>query len=163
MHDDRKHFEFLLLDGAQAGLSWQTILNKRENYRAAFDKFEPSKVARYDEPKIISLLGNAGIVRNRLKIHSAIVNAKVFLNIRKEFGSFDTYVWGFVSGSTIQNSWASYEDIPCSSTESDALSVDLKRRGMSFVGTTIIYAYMQSAGMFNDHTMDCFRYAELLG
>ena len=161
LHDDQVHFEFLLLDGAQAGLSWRTILEKRENYRAAFSNFDPRKIARYDTRKMNSLLNNAGIVRNRLKIRSAVANARVFLSIQKEFGSFDKYVWGFVGGRTIQNKWKSSSKVPASTAESDALSADLKKRGMSFVGTTIIYAYMQSAGMANDHTVNCFRHTEL--
>ena len=161
VHDDQVHFEFLLLDGAQAGLSWRTILEKRENYRAAFDGFAPRKIARYDARKVRSLLSNAGIVRNRLKIRSAIVNAQIFLAIQKEFGSFDDYVWQFVGGKTIQNRWKTADKVPASTAESDTLAADLKKRGMSFVGTTIIYAYMQSAGMVNDHTTDCFRHAEL--
>lgn len=160
LHDDRRHFEFLLLDGAQAGLSWETILRKRENYRAAFDGFDPAKIARYGDAKIGALLADAGIVRNRLKIRSAIANARAFLAIQEEFGSFDSYVWRFVGGKTKRNKWNGASQIPASSKESDALSRDLKKRGMSFVGTTIIYAYMQSAGMVNDHLADCFRYRE---
>ncbi len=158
VHDDRLHFEFLLLDGAQAGLSWETILKKRENYRAAFDNFNPHKIARYGDAKIDLLLADAGIVRNRLKVRSAISNARAFLAIQKEFGSFDSYVWNFVGGKTILNKWKHKLQIPASGKESDALSRDLKKRGMSFVGTTIIYAYMQSAGMVNDHTVNCFRH-----
>ncbi len=161
VHDDRTHFEFLLLDGAQAGLSWKTILHKRENYRAAFSGFDPRKIAHYGEPEIHSLLANAGIVRNRLKIRSAITNAQVFLRIQREFGSFDAYVWAFVGGRTMQNRWRFMKQVPTSTAESDALSADLKKRGMSFVGTIIIYAYMQSAGMVNDHVTSCFRHAKL--
>ncbi len=161
LHDDQVHFEFLLLDGAQAGLSWRTILEKRENYRTAFDGFDPRKIARYDARKVRSLLKNAGIVRNRLKIRSSIVNAQVFLAIQEEFGSFNKYVWKFVGGKTIQNRWKTASKVPASTAKSDALAADLKKRGMSFVGTTIIYAYMQSAGMVNDHTINCFRHAEL--
>ncbi len=158
LHDDRRHFEFLLLDGAQAGLSWETILKKRENYRAAFDGFNPRKIARYGDAEVCALLADAGIVRNRLKIHSAIANARVFLAIQKEFGSFDSYVWRFTGGKTMRNRWKTQLRIPTRSEESDALSRDLKKRGMSFVGTTIIYAYMQSAGMVNDHILSCFRH-----
>ena len=158
LHDDIRHFEFLLLDGAQAGLSWLTILKKRENYRAAFDEFNPRKIARYGDDKIRALLDDKGIVRNRLKIQSAIFNARIFLSIRKEFGDFDSYAWDFVGGKTKRNKWESQSQIPTHSPESDALSRDLKKRGMSFVGTTIIYAYMQAAGMINDHLVTCFRY-----
>ena len=158
LHDDIRHFEFLLLDGAQAGLSWLTILKKRENYRAAFDEFNPRKIARYGDDKIRALLDDKGIVRNRLKIQSAIFNARIFLSIQKEFGDFDSYAWNFVGGKPKRNKWESQSQIPTHSPESDALSRDLKKRGMSFVGTTIIYAYMQAAGMINDHLVGCFRY-----
>ena len=160
LHDDRKLFEFLLLDNAQAGLSWQTILNKRENYRKAFDNFDPAKIARYGKRKIASLLNNAGIVRNRLKVQSAVTNAHAFLDIQKEFGSFDTYIWQFVDGTPIRNRCKRLEDIPGTSPESDAMSKALKKRGFKFVGSTICYAFMQSAGMVNDHLTCCFRYAE---
>ncbi len=161
VHDDRLHFEFLVLEGAQAGLSWDTILRKREGYRKAFDRFDPEVVARYDQNKIDSLQQDAGIVRNRLKIQSAVRNAKVFLEIQKEFGRFDRYIWGFVGGKPIVNAWKDVSEIPATSPESDALSRDLKKRGMSFVGSTIIYAHMQATGMVMDHTTDCFRYGEL--
>jgi DNA-3-methyladenine glycosylase I len=160
LHDDHKLFEFLLLDNAQAGLSWQTILNKRENYRKAFDNFDPAKIARYGKRKITSLLNNSGIVRNRLKVESAVTNARAFLEIQKEFGSFDTYIWQFVNGTTIRNRCRRLEDIPTTSPESDAMSKDLKKRGFKFVGSTICYAFMQSAGMVNDHLTRCFRYAQ---
>ena len=161
VHDDRRHFEFLVLDGAQAGLSWRTILHKRARYREVFDGFDPAKVARYGERKIESLLADAGIVRNRMKVESAIRNARVFLEIQEEVGSFDDYVWGFVGGETIQNRRRELAEIPASTPESDALSKDLKRRGMNFVGSTICYAYMQAAGMVNDHVTRCFRHREL--
>ena len=159
-HDDRKLFEFLLLDNAQAGLSWQTILNKRENYRKAFDNFDPAKIARYNERKITSLLNNPGIVRNRLKVQSAVTNARAFLEIQSEFGSFDNYIWQFVNGATICNSWKTLKQIPATSIESDAISKALKKRGFKFVGSTICYAFMQSAGMVNDHLTRCFRYIQ---
>jgi len=159
-HDDRKLFEFLLLDNAQAGLSWQTILNKRENYRKAFDNFDPAKIARYNERKITSLLNNPGIVRNRLKVQSAVTNARAFLEIQSEFGSFDNYIWQFVNGATICNSWKTLKQIPATSIESDAMSKALKKRGFKFVGSTICYAFMQSAGLVNDHLIHCFRYTQ---
>ena len=160
LHDDRKLFEFLLLDNAQAGLSWQTILNKRENYRKAFDSFDPARIARYNERKIASLLSNAGIVRNRLKVRSAVTNAQVFLEVQTEFGSFDNYIWQFVDGATIRNRPKKLEDIGATSPESDAMSKDLKKRGFKFVGSTICYAFMQSAGMVNDHLTCCFRHTQ---
>ncbi len=159
-HDDLKLFEFLLLDNAQAGLSWQTILNKRENYRKAFDNFDPVKIARYNKRKITSLLNNPGIIRNRLKVQSAVTNARSFLEIQKEFGSFDTYIWQFVNGTTIRNKPKTLKDIPATSPESDAMSKDLKKRGFKFVGPTICYAFMQSAGLVNDHLTRCFRYTQ---
>jgi DNA-3-methyladenine glycosylase I len=158
VHDDRLLFEFLILEGAQAGLSWETILNKRENYRRAFDGFDAVKIARYDAGKVRELLKDAGIVRNRLKIASTISNAQAFLAVQKEFGSFDRYVWQFVGGSPKKNSWATSRKIPARTAESDAMSKDLKRRGFRFVGTTICYAFMQATGMVNDHARDCFRY-----
>lgn len=160
VHDDRKQFEFLILEGAQAGLSWQTILKRRENYREAFANFDPVKVARYDEKKLELLLSNSGIIRNRLKIVSAISNAKQFLKIQKEFGSFDAYIWQFVQGKPIKNSWKSIKEVPPSSEESKLLSADLKKRGFTFVGPTIMYAHMQAVGLVNDHTVDCFRYCQ---
>ena len=159
VHDDRKLFEFLILEGAQAGLSWETILRKRENYRAAFDNFDPVKVAKYDQRKIAKLLANAGIVRNRLKINSAIQNARVFLEIQKEFGSFDNYVWRFVDGKPIKRPRGA--GVLAKTKESDALSRDLSARGLKFVGSTICYAFMQAVGMVNDHDPGCFRYHQV--
>lgn len=161
VHDDRKHFEFIVLDGAQAGLSWQTVLKKREAYREAFDNFDPKKVARYDERKIEELLNNPGIIRNRLKVSSAIKNANAFLEVRKEFGTFDKYIWQFVGGSPMRNTWKSLKELPAKTPESDAMSKDMKKRGFNFVGSTICYAYMQAAGMVNDHTVGCFRHKEI--
>jgi DNA-3-methyladenine glycosylase I len=157
VHDDRVLFEFLILEGAQAGLSWETILNKRENYRRAFDRFDPAKIARYERKKIRELMANAGIVRNKLKIASTISNAKVFLDVQKEFGSFDRYIWQFVGGRPKVNHWKSLQRLPASTAESDAMSKDLKRRGFRFVGSTICYAFMQATGMVNDHAADCIR------
>ena len=162
LHDDRRHYEFLVLDGAQAGLSWQTILRKRENYRRAFASFDPARVARFGAKDVERLMADAGIVRNRQKIHSAIANAGVFLALQEEFGSFDDYVWRFVDGATRVNHWRRMADIPAKTTESEAMSRDLKGRGMNFVGPTILYAYMQAAGMVNDHIVSCFRHAELV-
>lgn len=161
LHCDRKHFEFIILDGFQAELSWITILRKRENFRAAFDGFDPEVVARYDAAKHQALLGNAGIVRNRLKIAAATLNAQAFLRVQEAFGSFDRYIWGFVDGETVQNAWPRLADAPTHTAASDAMSKDLKQRGFKFVGTTICYAYMQAAGMVNDHTVGCFRHREL--
>src|SRR5467141_3800149 len=160
-HDDRVLFEFLLLEGAQAGLSWNTILQKRENYRKAFDRFDPAKVARYDQRKIDKLLGDAGIVRNRLKVAAAIQNAKAFLAVQKEFQSFDTYIWQFVGGKPKKNNWGKAA-APSRTAESDAMSKDLQVRGFKFVGTTICYAFMQAVGMVNDHEQGCFRRAEII-
>ncbi|MBF0456081.1 MAG: DNA-3-methyladenine glycosylase I [Magnetococcales bacterium] len=162
VHDDRRHFEFLILEGAQAGLSWDTILRKREGYRQAFDQFDPEIVARYGQEKRDALRLDAGIVRNRLKIKSAVQNARIFLTIQEEFGSFDSYIWWFVQDKPIINAWQSMAQVPATSPESDALSKDLKKRGMSFVGSTIIYAHLQATGLVMDHTTDCFRYAELI-
>jgi DNA-3-methyladenine glycosylase I len=161
VHDDRLMFEFLILEGAQAGLSWATILKKRENYRAAFDNFNPVLVAQYDENKVAELLDDAGIVRNRLKIASAIQNARAFLAVQEEFGSFDAYIWRFVGGAPIRNAWRSMAEIPAKTPESDALSKDLVSRGFKFVGSTICYAHMQAVGMVNDHLVGCFRYFEV--
>jgi DNA-3-methyladenine glycosylase I len=161
VHDDRRWFEFLLLEGAQAGLSWDTILRKRENYRAAFAGFDPARVARFDRAKVARLLANEGIVRNRLKIDSAISNAKVFLAVQKEFGSFDDFIWRFVGGRPLVNSRRSMKEVPATTAESDAMSKDLLKRGFRFVGSTICYAMMQATGMVNDHTIDCFRYRSL--
>jgi DNA-3-methyladenine glycosylase I len=157
-HDDRTLFEFLILEGAQAGLSWDTILRKRENYRAAFDGFDPEKISKYNGRKVRELLRNEGIVRNRLKIASAVRNAKAFLAVQKEFGSFDCYMWQFVGGKPRVNAWKSGERLPASTAESDAMSKDLKKRGFNFVGSTICYAFMQATGMVNDHSVECFRY-----
>ncbi|HTS67136.1 MAG TPA: DNA-3-methyladenine glycosylase I [Candidatus Acidoferrales bacterium] len=161
VHDDRLLFEFLVLEGAQAGLSWSTILNKRENYRKAFGGFDPRKVARYDERKIAALLENPGIVRNRLKVRAAVTNAKAFLAVQKEFGSFDAYIWRFVGGKPIQNRWQTLKDLPPRTEVSDAMSKDLIKRGFTFVGSTICYAHMQATGMVNDHLVTCFRHKEL--
>jgi len=161
LHDDRKLFEFLVLDAFQAGLSWSIILNKRENFRRAFDNFDPTKISRYKRAKIDRLLVDAGIIRNRLKIDAAVANAKEFLKVQKEFGSFDRYIWQFTGGSPIVNKWKTMKQIPPSAGESDAISVDLKKRGFKFVGSTICYSFMQAAGMVNDHTVDCFRYKEV--
>jgi DNA-3-methyladenine glycosylase I len=161
VHDDNKLFEFLILEGAQAGLSWETILNKRENYRAAFDGFDPQRVARYDRRKIAQLLRNPGIVRNRLKIASAVQNAQALLRVQKEFGSFDRYVWQFVDGEPRVNSWKSRSRVPARTLESDAMSNALKKRGFNFVGSTICYAFMQAVGMANDHVVRCFRHTAI--
>ena len=161
LHNDRRLFEFLILDGAQAGLSWFTILRKRQNYRKAFDHFDPHKIAGYDIRKVSELLSNEGIVRNKLKINAAIQNAASFLAVQKEFGSFDNYIWRFVGGETIKNKWNTVEEIPAQTPESAAMSADLKKRGFKFVGPTICYAFMQAAGLVNDHVVDCFRYEEV--
>ena len=161
MHDDRLLFEFLILEGAQAGLSWNTILRKRENYRKAFDGFRPEKIARYGTGDMQRLLGDAGIVRNRLKIAATIENAKMFLAVRKEFRSFDAYMWSFVGGKPIQNRWRTMAEVPARTAESDAMSRDLLRRGFKFVGSTICYALMQATGMVNDHLVTCPRRTEL--
>ena len=160
-HDDRVLFEFLILEGAQAGLSWETILRKRENYREAFDHFDVQTIAAYDGRKVRKLLANAGIIRNRLKIAASIQNAKAFLTVQKEFGTFDAYVWRFVGGKPKVNRWKAGKPIPARTAESDAMSKDLVKRGFKFVGSTICYAYMQAVGMVNDHTVNCFRYAEI--
>jgi DNA-3-methyladenine glycosylase I len=161
VHDDRAVFEFLILEGAQAGLSWLTILKKRAAYRAAFSRFDPRKIARYDETKIQALLANSGIVRNRLKIRSTIQNAQAFLAVQKEFGSFDAYIWRFVHGQPIQNRWRRMQDVPARKPESDAMSKELQKRGFTFVGSTISYAFMQAVGMVNDHLVSCFRHREV--
>ena len=163
VHDDRKLFEFLILEGAQAGLSWTTILNKRRNYRKAFDGFRAEKIARYGPRDVKRLLADSGIVRNRLKIGAAIQNAKEFLAVRKEFGSFDTYLWSFVGGKPKQNRWRKMAQVPARTRESDAMSRDLSRRGFKFVGSTICYALMQATGMVNDHLLSCPRHAKLSG
>jgi DNA-3-methyladenine glycosylase I len=161
LHDDRKIFEMLMLEGVQAGLSWLTVLKKRENYRKAFDNFDPRKVAQYDGKKIQELLANEGIIRNKLKIRSAIQNARAFLAVQREFGSFDAYIWQFVGGDPMQNSWKSLSELPAQTPESEAMSNDLKKRGFNFVGPTICYAYMQATGMVNDHIVTCFRHKEV--
>lgn len=161
LHDDRALFEFLILEGAQAGLSWITILKRRENYKKAFDNFEVEKVAAYDEKKIAELLQNEGIIRNKLKVNSAVKNAKAFMKIQEEFGSFDKYIWSYVDYSPIDNGFKSLSEIPASTPLSEKISKDLKKRGMSFVGPTIIYAMMQAVGMVNDHETGCFRYSEV--
>jgi DNA-3-methyladenine glycosylase I len=161
LHDDRALFELLILEGAQAGLSWSTILNKRDRYRKVFDGFDARKVARYGEPKVAALLEDPGIVRNRLKVHAAVTNAKAFLAVRKEFGTFDAYIWSFVEGRPIQNARREMKEVPARTEHSDAMSKDLKKRGFTFVGTTICHAFMQATGMVNDHLVSCFRHAEL--
>jgi len=163
LHDDRKLFEFLILEGAQAGLSWITILKKRQNYRKAFDSFDPRKIAKYGPGKIEVLLSDKGIIRNRLKIESAIQNAGAFLTVQKEFGSFDAYIWQFTGGKPIRNAWKKHAEVPSETKESAAMSKDLKKRGFKFVGPIICYAFMQAVGMVNDHTTDCFRYHENYG
>lgn len=163
IHDDRLLFEFLVLEGAQAGLSWGTILRKRENFRRAFDGFDPDRVSRYDQRKVASLLGDSGTIRNALKINSAIQNAKAFLAVQREFGSFDNYVWRFVGGKPKVNRWRTLSQIPAKTPESEAMSRDLLKRGFRFVGPTICYAHMQATGMVNDHVVRCFRYGELGG
>jgi DNA-3-methyladenine glycosylase I len=161
IHDDRTHFEFLLLEAAQAGLSWSIVLRKREGYRAAFSQFDPQRVARYTKRRIERLMVDSGIVRNRLKIEGAVRNARAFLEVRDEFGSFDAYCWTFVNNAPKVNRWKAARQVPATSSESDLLSKDLKRRGLTFVGSTIIYSYMQAVGMVNDHLVDCFRYRQV--
>jgi DNA-3-methyladenine glycosylase I len=161
IHDDNRLFEFLVLEGFQAGLSWRTILYKRENFRQAFDGFDPLKIATYGEDKIAELLANPGIVRNRLKVRATVTNARAFLAVQEEFGSFDAYIWQFTGGNTLKNVWASLAELPARTAESDAMSKDLLKRGFRFVGSTICYAHMQATGMVNDHTIDCFRYNEV--
>ena len=163
LHDDQKLFEFIVLEGAQAGLSWATILKRREGYRVAFDGFVVETVANYSEDKVRELMENPGIIRNRLKIESAIGNARAFISIQQEFGSFDAYMWRFVNGKPIQNTWRDYSEAPPQTKESEAMSKDLKKRGFKFVGPTICYAHMQAVGMVNDHAVDCFRWRELGG
>ena len=163
LHDERALFEFLILEGAQAGLSWITILKKRAAYRAAFDNFDVTRIARYDTYKIESLLQDAGIVRNRLKVQSTVLNAQKFLAVQAEFGSFDAFIWRFVGGAPMQNAWRTLAEVPAKTSHSDAMSKALAQRGFKFVGSTICYAYMQATGMVNDHTTDCFRHSELLG
>jgi DNA-3-methyladenine glycosylase I len=163
VRDDRKHFEFLILEAAQAGLSWRTVLRKREGYRRAFADFDPVRVARFNQRSIERLLADPGIVRNRLKVESAVANAKAFLAVQEELGSFDAYVWRFVEGQPIVNRWRRQSEVPATSTESDALSKDLKRRGFKFVGSTIVYAHMQATGLVNDHLVKCFRHPAYAG
>ncbi|NVJ45573.1 MAG: DNA-3-methyladenine glycosylase I [Cytophagia bacterium] len=161
VHEDRTHFEFLILEGAQAGLSWATILKRRDGYRAAFADFDPEEVAQFSQEKVEALLLDPGIIRNRLKVQGTVINAQKFLEVQKEFGSFDKYIWSFVGGKPIVNARKSIKDVPATSPESDALSKDLKKRGFKFVGSTIMYAYMQACGLVNDHTKDCFRHSEV--
>jgi DNA-3-methyladenine glycosylase I len=163
VHNDNKHFEFIVLDSFQAGLSWETILNKRENFKKAFADFNPEKVAKFGKKEINLLLTNKGIIRNKLKIISTVSNADAFLKVKSEFGSFDKYIWQFTEGKTIVNAYESYKDAPVATAESIAMSNDLKKRGFKFVGPTICYAYMQAAGMVNDHSVNCFRYKEITG
>lgn len=163
VHDDHLLFEFLTLEGAQAGLSWLTVLRKREGYRAAFDGFDPQKVARYGDEKVAELLQNPAIIRNRAKIHAAITNAQAFLNVQQEFGSFNAYIWQFVEGMPIVNAWQTLRELPAQTPLAETISKDLKARGFKFVGATIVYAHMQATGMVNDHLVDCFRYREVLG
>ena len=160
-HDDRRHFEYLLLDAFQAGLSWRTVLHKRENFRKAFSDFNPARIARYDGKKLTRLMHDEGIIRNRLKIHGAVKNAKAFLRTQDEFGSFDEYIWRFTDYATLKNPRHTFKEVPARTKESDAMSRDLKKRGFTFVGSTICYAYMQAAGLVNDHLVECFRYREL--
>jgi len=162
VHDDKKQFEFLILEGAQAGLSWSTILKRRDGYRKDFANYDFELVADYDQEKIDELLQNPGIIRNKLKVHAAVTNAKAFLKVREEFGTFDKYLWAFIGNKPIINQWSTDKDIPATSKESDIISKDLKKRGFKFVGSTIIYAHMQAIGMVNDHATDCFRYKELI-
>ncbi len=161
VHDDRKFFEMLILEGVQAGLSWITVLRKRDNYRYAFDNFDCEKVAAYDDAKIAALLADAGIIRNKLKITAAVKNAQAFLDIQREYGSFDHYIWRYVDGKPIQNTWASHEHVPAITKEAEQISKDLRKRGFKFVGPTICYAFMQAVGMVNDHTTDCFRHSAI--
>jgi DNA-3-methyladenine glycosylase I len=162
LHDDQALFEMLILEGAQAGLSWRTILEKRQNFRAAFDQFDPTVVAAYDESKIQELLNDPGIIRNQLKIRAAVANARAFLEVQDEFGSFDAYIWGFVDHKPIINHWKTPREVPAKTAEAEAMSKDLKKRGFKFVGPTICYAFMQAVGMVNDHTVDCFRHGQLM-
>jgi DNA-3-methyladenine glycosylase I len=161
LHNDNKLFEYMILDAFQAGLSWNTIINKRDNFRKAFDNFDPVKISKYGDRKIQSLLNDAGIIRNRLKVNAAVTNAKAFLKVQKEFGTFDNYIWQFTGGKTIVNKWKTIKEIPAKTKESDAMSKDLLNRGFKFVGSTICYAFMQAAGMVNDHITACFRYKEV--
>ena len=162
VHDDNKLFEMLILEGAQAGLSWETVLNKRENYRTAFDGFDPRKVANYDDAKIAELMANTGIIRNRLKINAAVINAKLFLEIREKYGSFDSFIWAYVDNKPVVGHWDKFEDMPLTTSVSDRISKDLKKLGFKFVGSTIIYSFMQAVGMVNDHLKPCFVYEDML-
>ena len=161
LHDDTKLFEMLILEGAQAGLSWLTVLKRRESYRQAYDSFDPAKIAKWDKAKIEALLKNPGIIRNRLKVQAAVINAQAYLKVIEEFGSFDAFIWSFVGDSPIRNSWRNIKEIPATTPESDTMSKELKKRGFKFTGSTICYAFMQAVGMVNDHTVDCFRYDEI--
>lgn len=161
VHDDRKLFEMLILEGVQAGLSWLTVLKRRDNYREAFDRFDPVKIANYDEKKIAALLQDASIIRNKLKVNAAVTNARCFLKVQEEYGTFSDYIWQFVGGKPIINHWKDRDEVPVTTPESDQMSKDLKKKGFKFVGSTICYAYMQATGMVNDHTVDCFRHKEL--
>ena len=161
LHNDRKLFEYMILDAFQAGLSWSTIINKRKNFRKAFDNFDPVKISKYNEKKIKLLMNDAGIIRNNLKIRAAVTNAKTFLEVKKEFGTFDRYIWQFTGGKTIHNKWKTLKELPAKTKESDAMSKDLIKRGFKFVGSTICYAFMQAAGMVNDHIVSCWRYKEI--
>lgn len=161
VHDDKVLFEFLILEGAQAGLSWSTILAKRENYRKAFDGFDVKKIAKYDQKKISKLLLNPGIVRNKLKVNGTVINARAFMEVQKEFGSFDKFIWGFVNGKPVINHWKAGQRLPATTAESDKMSAVLKKRGFKFIGSTICYAFMQAVGMVNDHSADCFRYGKM--
>jgi DNA-3-methyladenine glycosylase I len=161
VHDDTKLFEMLILEGAQAGLSWLTVLKRRESYRQAYDSFDPAKIAKWDKAKIEALLKNPGIIRNRLKVKAAVINAQAYLKVIEEFGSFDAFIWSFVGDSPIRNSWRNIKEIPATTPESDTMSKELKKRGFKFTGSTICYAFMQAVGMVNDHTVDCFRYNEI--
>ena len=163
VHDDTKLFEMLILEGAQAGLSWLTVLKRRESYRQAYDGFDPAKIAKWDKVKIEDLLKNPGIIRNRLKVQAAVINAKAYLKVIEEFGSFDAFIWSFVGDSPIRNSWRNIKEIPATTPESDTMSKELKKRGFKFTGSTICYAFMQAVGMVNDHTVDCFRYKDIKG
>jgi DNA-3-methyladenine glycosylase I len=161
VHDDTKLFEMLILEGAQAGLSWLTVLKRRESYRQAYDGFDPAKIAKWDKVKIEDLLKNPGIIRNRLKVQAAVINAKAYLKVIEEFGRFDAFIWSFVGDSPIRNSWRNIKEIPATTPESDTMSKELKKRGFKFAGSTICYAFMQAVGMVNDHTVDCFRYKDI--
>ena len=161
LHDDSIHFEYIVLDTFQSGLSWALMIKKRENFRKAFDGFDPKKISKYKESKILNLLQDEGIIRNKLKVRATVTNAQAFLDVQEEFGSFDKYIWGFVNGKTITNKWKKMSELPAVTSEAEAMSKDMKKRGFKFVGPTVCYAYMQGAGLVNDHTTDCFRYEEV--